>query len=217
MAALQPAMKKRQVIANSNKTMFLWVAVMSAVLGISAVVAYFLFQQIVYKTKVTNELDATSSLLRQSNDNAQTLIQNIQVLETNAGLNSAKAQPDEKALQVILDALPADPNSLALGSSLQEKLLTGVAGVTIENLTVLPVGGDNTVESQLPFTFVVRAKDANALKDLLHRLERSIRIIDIDSVALEKNDNDYTMSVEAHAYYQSAKTVILKDKVVPVE
>jgi len=125
MATLQPAMKKRQVIANSNKTMFLWIAIMSAVVGICAVVAYFLFQQIVYKSSVTAELDDTSRILKESTTNAQTLIQNVQVLETNQALNTAKAQPDEKALQVILDALPADANTLALGSSLQQSLLDG--------------------------------------------------------------------------------------------
>jgi len=92
-----------------------------------------------------------------------------------------------------------------------------VDGVSVEGLTVLPFGSTTALDGQLPFTFVVRAKEANSLKDLLHRLERSIRIIDIDAVSLEKNDNDYTMSVEAHAYYQNAKSVTLTDKVVPVK
>lgn len=216
MAALQPALKKRQVIANSNRTMFLWVAIMSAVVGICLVVGYFLWQQIAYKTAVVKELDNTVSVLHQNNENALELIQNVRVLETNAALNSAKARPDEKALQVVLDALPADANTLALGASLQQSLLTGVSGITVDNLTVLPLGDTDAQNGQLPFTFVVRSKDANALKDLLHRLERSVRIIDVDSVALQKNDTDYTMSVEAHAYYQNATAVMLKDKVVPV-
>jgi len=217
MAALQPAMKKRQVIANSNKTMFLWIAIMSAVVGICAVVAYFLFQQIYYKGKVAAELDNTSTILTESLANAQTLIQNVQVLETNQALNTAKAQPDEKALQVILDALPADANTLALGASLQQKLLTGVDGVSVDSLIVLPQGDSSAQTNQLPFTFVVRSKSASSLKDLLHRLERSIRTIDIDVISLEKNDNDYTMSVQAHAYYLNAKSVTLTDKVVPVQ
>jgi len=217
MATLQPAMKKRQVIANSNRTMFLWIAIMSAVVGICAVVGYFLLQQIVYKTKVTNQLDATSAILTKSNDNAQTLIQNVQVLETNAALNAAKAQPGEKALQVVLDSLPADVNTLALGASLQKSLLTGVSGLSVESLTMLPSGTSGEHDGQLAFTFVVRANDASSLKDLLHRLERSIRIIDVDSVSLEKTQNSYTMSVEAHAYYQIAAGVVLTDKVVPVK
>lgn len=216
MSAPQPAMKKRQVIANSNRTMFVWVAIMSAIVGICLVVGYFLLQQIIYKGKVVNALDTTASTLHQNNENAQTLIENVRVYETNAALNALKAQPSEKALQVILDALPADANTLALGASLQQNLLTGVDGVTVDSLTVLPLGSDTAANGQLPFTFTVRAADANALKDLLHKLERSIRIIDIDTLSLTRNDNDYTMSVEAHAYYQEAKTITLTDKVVPV-
>ena len=217
MATLQPAMKKRQVIANSNRTMFMWVAIMSAVVGICLVVGYFLWQQILYKNKVVDKLDTTVKTLHQNNQDAQALIENVRVYETNAALNSAKAQPDEKALQVILDALPADANTLALGASLQQSLLTGVNGITLDSLTVLPLGDESTQNGQLPFTFTVRSKDANALKDLLHRLERSIRIIDVDSISLQKNDTDYTLAVEAHAYYQTPTSVELKDEVVPVE
>lgn len=214
MASLQPAMKKRQVIANSNRMMFVWIAIMSAVIGICAVVGYFLFQQILFKTKVTNELDNTSSVLHKNNQNAQTLIENVRVLETNQALNSAKAQPSEKALQVVLDALPADANTLALGASLQQSLLTGVNGVTVDSLTVLPQGDTTASDGQLAFSVVVRSADASSLKDLLNRIERSIRIIDVDSVALEKSNTGYTMTVQAHAYYQAEKTVQLTDKVV---
>ena len=139
------------------------------------------------------------------------------MLETNAALNAAKAQPGEKALQVVLDSLPADVNTLALGASLQKSLLAGVSGLSVESLTMLPSGTSGEHDGQLAFTFVVRANDASSLKDLLHRLERSIRIIDVDSVSLEKTQNSYTMSVEAHAYYQIAAGVVLTDKVVPVK
>lgn len=206
MAVLQPSMKKRQVIANSNRTMFMWIAAMSAVVGICAVVGYFLVQQILFKTKVANELDTTASILHQNNSSAQALIDNVRVYETNEALNSVKSQPEEKALQVVLDALPADANTLALGASLQQKLLVGIDGITVDSLSVSPIDAAG-IEGQLPFTLTVRSSDANALKDLLRKFERSIRIIDIDTFSLEKGDKDYTMSIQAHAYYQSAKVI----------
>lgn len=214
MATLQPSMKKRQVIANSNRTMFIWVAVMSAILGICAVVGYFLAQQIVFKMKVTNELNKTVSILHDNNKKAQTLIENVRVLETNEALNSVKAQPDEKALQVVLDSLPADANALALGASLQQSLLVGIDGLTVDSLSVSSVDETGEQSGQLPFTLTVRAGDANALKDLLRKFERSIRIIDIDNFSLERSESGYSMSIQAHAYYQPAKTVTLTDKVV---
>ena len=219
MAAPQAAVKKRQVIANSNKKMFVWVALMSAVVGICAVLAYFLIQQIAFKTKVVNQMDSTAATLTKNNKNIPSLVENVRVLETNQALNSVKAHPDDKALQVILDALPADANGLALGASLQHNLIAGAPGVSIESLAVNPVdsaAGDTgaNASNTVSFTLSVKANDANALKDLLVRFEHSIRVIDIDSVTLERNANTYTLSMTAHAYYQPAKTVVLTDKVV---
>jgi hypothetical protein len=214
MPAPQPSMKKRQVIANSNRTMFIWVAIMSAVVGMCAVVGYFLVKQIIFKTDVTNELEHTVSVLRDNNKNAPSLIDNVRVLETNSALNSVKSRSDDKALQVVLDALPADANTLALGASLQQNLLVGVDGLTVDSLSVVALD-DAEEAGELPFTLTVRANDANALKDLLRKFERSIRTIDIDSFSLEKSDTDYSMTIEAHAYYQEAQVIELKNKVVP--
>lgn len=214
MAQLQPAMRKRQVIANSNRIMFIWVAMMSAIVGICVVVGYFLLQQIFYQTEVVSKLNETASTLSDDNQNAQVLIDNVRVLETNEALNSVKAQEDEKALQVVLDALPADANTLALGASLQQKLLVGIDGLVIDSLSVSALD-TATNDGELPFTLTVRASGASALKELLGRFERSIRVIDIDSFSLEKSEVDYTMTIQAHAYYQPAKQVELTEEVVP--
>ena len=116
MAAPQTAIKKRQVIANSNKTMFMWVAGMSAVVGIALVLAFFLVEQLMFKTTVTSKLDDTASTLTKNNKETTALMDNLRARSTDEGLNSVKALPDDQALQVVLDALPADDNSLALGS-----------------------------------------------------------------------------------------------------
>ena len=209
---------KRQAIAASNRTMFVWVAVMSAVVGVSVVVAIFLSQQIAFKAKVIGEISHTNTVLTNDNKSASALSQNIRVLETNAALNSIKANSSERALQVILDALPADRNTLALGASLQQSILAGVDGLTIDQLTIdgtttsaaLSTSTGNTIPIQLQVT----APDVNILKDMLNRMERSIRTIDIDNLVLEKGDTNYQMTISAHAYYEPAKTVTLTEKVI---
>lgn len=215
MAAVQPGMKKRQIIANSNRTMFIWVTAMSALIGVCAVLSIFLVQQIAFKTKVANKLDGTVSTLKDNNKKAESLIQNVRVLETNAALNSIKAHPDDKALQVILDALPADNNALALGSSLQQNLLQ-IPGVTIEALSLQSQSADTgeTSGNTIPFTTTITAADANTLKDALARLERSIRVIDIDTLSLERTEQKYTLTLSAHAYYEPAMTVQLTNETV---
>ncbi len=215
MAAPQAGMKKRQIIANSNRTMFMWIAAMSAVLGVCAVLSLFVIQQIRFKTDVANKIDETAGILKENNKNAATLIENVRVLETDQGLNSIKARPEDKALQVILDALPADNNALAVGSSLQQNLLQ-LPNLTVDSVSIQPVSEDATTDAGtlIPFTVSVSAPDANTLKDLLVRLEKSIRIIDIDTLSLERSGDKYTMILNAHAYYEQAKIVELKTELV---
>lgn len=213
----QPGMKKRQVIANSNRTMFVWVAMMSAVVGICAVLAYFLIQQIVFKGNVASATETTASTLEKNLKVIPTLTQDLQVMETNAALNTSKSSTDEKALRVILDALPADPNTLALGSSLQQKLISDIPDLTIESLTVLPYSDTSATSdaNTLPFTLTVKSGSADSLKQLLARFEKSIRTIDIDTLTVERSNSGYTMTMEAHAYFQPAMTVELGSQVIP--
>lgn len=206
---------KRKAIADSNRAMFLWVAAMSAVLGVCVVISIFLVQQIIFKGKVVAEMSKTAKTLTDNNKAAPELTQNIRVLETNAALNSVKANDEQKALQVVLDALPADRNTLALGSSLQQNLLADIGGLTLNSLSI-----DNATTTQssdentIPLQFQVTSADANTMKDMLTKLERSIRTIDIDSLILERGDTSYRISVSGHAYYAPAKTIQLTEKVV---
>lgn len=228
MAVPQASMKKRQMIAHSSRTMFFWVAGMSAVVGICAVLSVFLFEQLMFKTQVTNGLDKTLGVIKQNNNVTSELIKNVQLRSTDSGLLAAKTPEEQQALQVVLDALPADENTLALGSSLQKNLIASVAGVTVESLSIDAPASDASVTTttststvtttkatntpQMPFSLTISASDPSMLKDILVKFEHSIRIIDIDSLILERSDTKYTMTIKAHAYYEPAQTVKLTDK-----
>ena len=228
MATKEVALRKRQQIAKANRTMFLWVAGVSVIVGFAAVGSIFLMQKLAFNQKVINEKNNTVSVLTKNNAAVAELEENIRLLDTNEGLNSVKANPEDKALQVILEALPADANSLALGSSLQQKLIAGIDGLTLESLNVIPVAGvevsdDSAVQdastttdeaqNQITFNLAVSG-DANALKALLERFERSIRAIDITNLVLEQANGKLTMTIDGRAYYEPARTIELKDKVV---
>ena len=228
MATKEVALRKRQQIAKANRTMFLWVAGVSVIVGFAAVGSIFLMQKLAFNQKVINEKNNTVSVLTKNNAAVAELEENIRLLDTNEGLNSVKANPEDKALQVILEALPADANSLALGSSLQQKLIAGIDGLTLESLNVIPVAGaevsdDSAVQdastatdeaqNQITFNLAVSG-DANALKALLERFERSNRAIDITNLVLEQANGKLTMTIDGRAYYEPARTIELKDKVV---
>lgn len=200
---------KRKAIADSSRTMFGWVAGMSAVVGVCVVVGIFLTQQILFKMEVVGKMTGTLGTLRDNNKVADELTKNVVVLETDAALNSVKANDDEKALQVVLDALPADRNPLALASSLQQRLLLGIDGLTVESLLVDSTRSAAAADSEatIPIQIQVSATNVSAIKDMLVRLENSIRIIDVDNFLLERSDTSYQATISAHAYYNEPKEV----------
>ena len=214
------ALRKRQQIASSSRAMFIWVAVASVVVGFAVVIGWFLLQQILFRDKVITEKNKTVTILQNNNKATAGLTDNVRVLETNPALNAAKAQPSERALQVVLDALPADANTLALGASLQSRLLGSVPNVKIESLSVKQPGdATSTVASHssvqsIGFTAVVTSPDINAIRDVQKKLESSIRTIDIDSLKIEKSDTRVTMTLQGHAYYLPERDLTLIDKVV---
>ncbi len=211
------ASKKRQKILSSKHTMFLWVAGMSAVVGVCIVVGWLLIKQVIFTDKVLDEKHATITTLEANNEALPELKENIRLQETNQDLQNNKATENEAALQVVLDALPAQPNSLALGSSIQDILLGPVDGLTIESLSVEPVEPGLVQPGEvgtMPFTMEVTATSIKPIEEMLNRLERSIRIIDIDSMTMTVTKDRYTVSINAHAYYAEQKTVELDQKVV---
>ena len=222
------AVRKRAQIAKANRTMFLWIAVSSAVVGAAIVVSYFLVQTLLYNEKLIAEKNTTVATLEANLEAIPELEERIRVLDTNAALATSKANEDDRALQVILDALPSDANSLALGASLQSKLLNGIENLSLESLQVDPVFGvetlgDGTVIDagtgaeasgyEITFQFAVNGSP-EALQEVLDKLERSIRLIDIRSLRIETQANSQVMTVTARAFYEPAKTLELTDKAV---
>ncbi len=220
------AIRKRAQIARANRTMFLWIAASSAIVGAGLVVSYFLLQSLVYNEKVLFEKSNTVSVLNQNNNNAEELQNQVLILDTNEALASVKANEDDQSIQVVLDALPAEANSLALGASLQSKLLAGVSGLTIDSLQIEPVAGVETLangrvvsgnapqgSNAITFRFSVTG-DQKALRKVLNNLERSIRQIDISTLRIESQGTKQTMVVQAQAYYEPAQIVELTNKVV---
>jgi hypothetical protein len=226
------AIRKRQQIARANRTMFMWVAIVSIVVGIAIVATIFLLQKGWFNERILAEKGKTASTLTDNNKVIEALKEQVRVLNTNEALKSSMVSGETQPVQVVLDALPDTANSSALGSSLQEKFLNG-NGLTVETLVVDPVVGvesqvsqnvqdasrttsQNTGANTISFRFSVStpSSNANALKELLQKLERSIRAIDITSLDVETQGAKLVLSVQGYAYYELAKTVELKDKVV---
>jgi cell division protein FtsB len=225
------ALRKRTQIVMANRMMFLWVAGVSVVFGFALVGAIFLTQMLLFNERVLQEKDRTVATLKTDNNNIQALEAQIRVLDTNQALINSKATSDDQAVQVILDALPSDANSLALGASIQNKLLAGIPGLKLNSLQVDPVigieslTGDSSIQNaslptsssalanEITFRFSVIGDDT-ALKQVLLNLESSIRTIDVISLKIEGQGSASMLSAQARAFYQPERVVQLKDKTV---
>jgi len=229
MATQDTAIRKRQQIANANRMMFMWVAVVSIVVGFAIVASIFLLQKAWFNEKVLGEKSKTASILVKNNEVINSLKDEVRVLNTNEALKSSMAAGETQPVQVVLDALPSDANSSAFGSSLQEKFLNDSA-LTVEALNVDPVAGveskddtnvqdasasqSSSYEIKFHFSVSVASANASALKNLLKKLESSIRAIDLTTLSVETQGARLVMTADGRAYYEPAKTVELKDKTV---
>jgi hypothetical protein len=222
------ALRKRQQIANANRTMFITVAAASALVGVAVVISIFLGQKLLFNEKVLSEKQRTISTLQKNNGVASALKDSVRVLNTNQALTDSKALPDDQPLRVVLDALPSDANSSAFGASLQQVLLVG-SDISIDTLTVNPVAGvestasDTTAtdavttgDNTITFSFSVStsSEGADNLRQLLQRLEHSIRIVHVASYEIERQGPRLVLKATAEVYYQPETTATLKDKVV---
>ena len=236
MEAKNIAVRKREQIAKANRMMFLWVAGVSVIVGFALVISLFLGQRILFGEKVLQEKDKTISVLDKNVDAIPLLEDNIRVLDTNEGLKATKLKDGDRPVQSVLDALPADANSTALGSSLQAKLLNDIPGLTLDSIKVDPVVGVETeeesadsvvdasssssardsVENSINFSLTVStvASNPDALREVLLRLERSIRAIDVRSLSITTQSARLTLTASGIAFYEPAKKVELRDKVV---
>lgn len=214
------AIRKRQQIAKANRAMFLWIAGASVVVGASIVVTVFLFQKMTFNQRVISKKSETSSILKKNNEVAGDLQGEIRALNAEESLKKliVSSEKDPEPVQVVLDALPATANASAFGASMQGKLLK-MNGIDIESLSVDAVSdeaipGPDVIESPIGFSFAVRASSPQAAKNLLTRLERSIRPIKITRLIVESRGDGVLMRADGETYYQPARSVELRNEVV---
>ena len=218
------AVRKRQQIDSSRKTMFIFVAGAAFLAGIALVISIFLIQQIVFHSKVIIEKQSTIFRLDKNLESVDELKKNVRVLETNSALNSVKANSENSALQTVLDALPDNPNADAFGASIKNKFVDTVEGLTLDNLSVTSPNSrgeeaeDNNSESTdspntLHFSLEVSGS-ADKLRELLTKFERSIRVIELKSFEIHTSEDKLSLTIQGAAYYEPAQNVHLEKKVV---
>mgnify|MGYP003607658415 CR=1 FL=1 len=220
--------RKRQQIASASKQMMIWVACAAAILTICAMVSINLVQHIIYQAKVIDEKSQTDETLKNSIAEFPKLKENINALQTNSGLLALRADMDDTAFNVVIDALPTEDDSTALGSSLQDKILVN-SGVVWNDFspsygTSASTSTDDTGEEsttllskpaaqQLTFSFSINGNYAS-IKQALIDIERTIRPINITSLSIQGSDSNLSASITATTYYAPKATYAIGSKQV---
>ena len=226
------ALRKRQKIKQAGRMMFFWVAGASVIVGASAVVLFSMTQKLIFNEQVLAKKSQTVSRLEQNKKIVPELKDNVRLLNTNQKLIDLQTPADTQPVQVIFDALPTTANGEALGSALSHPKLLGDSSITVISSSV----GDSSIDSassssssssststtsgstpaasstavtpsEISFKFTVSSSSVNSLRDLLSRMSRSIRALNVSSINFINSTKNFEMTVSGQAYYLPAKTV----------
>lgn len=222
-------LKKRQLIDQAGKMVFLWVAAASIVAAITIVLSQFMITKAMFNNKVLTEKYATERTLKNNVNVAEELKSEVQKLIGDTNLTSVRAKPTDNNLKVVLDALPTKGEPLALGSSMQLVVLQR-SGVTIESLATddeiaaaaegdaagVVTGSPTSPPSQpqeIPFTFTIIGS-FEQVRNALADIEKTIRPIHVTAMTVEGSDASLKVTAQAKAYYQPSKSVKLQKKTI---
>lgn len=214
-------LKKRQQIANANKLIFLWVIIAAVAISICGVAIQFLFRQAAFNQKIISEKSKTQSVLAQNIENANQLKEKVNELLANTNLAKVKANPEDTALKVILDALPTNDDKSALATSLQQVVLPK-SGVSLTELSTITAFTSTGLAEEAAPTNGAQTNNYNfgvtgnydQIKNMLTDLEHSIRPMNISSLSIQGSDSALRVTIEGTTYYLPERTVELGKKTV---
>lgn len=218
-------LKKRQQIENASRSMFIWVAIAAVAVSVCVVMAQFLFQKWSYNNRVLDAKYKAADTLKKNIDNAHRLQEAVNGLVSNQDLASVKTNAEDSNTQSVLDALPSKFDPTALGTSLQQAILSR-SGVTIEGITVpsdedqgttTSTDGSTTEGDATPkeMKFEVTVSGSyDKIRNMMLDLERTIRPMKVTSITLNGDDAAMTASVSGVTYYQPSKSATIKQEVV---
>lgn len=219
----QGIVRKQSLIAKTRKTVFLWVIGASCLIGAALVLMILLVQTLIFNEKVLSEKGKTNAQLERSITGAKELRGSIEVLNGDPQLKRVRTSENVPPMQSVLDALPADANPLAMGASLQQKLLYDIPDMRIEAI-VLDSGGSSEYGEEesssssaealrQPFTLTLSGSP-EAIRTALERLERSIRAVDVQTLAVSSAEERLTVQVVGSMSYLPPMTIEKTEKTV---
>ena len=216
---------KRLAISKANAQMVAIVSVAAFVAVFCLVASKAIWSQTRYQARVTAKQELANQQLKkniQTFGNLQTAYKAFDATATNVigGSSTGTGNNDGDNAKIVLDALPDRYDFPALTSTIEKVLAGGGFKVTSITGTDDQLNQQNNTSSptpqpvSMPFSFTVSSANYASVQQLVKTLQASIRPIQIDSINMSGGANDMTLTIDAHTYYQPAKSINITKQVV---
>lgn len=220
-----PVSSKRLAISKANAQMVAIVGIASFVAVFCLVASKSVFSLNRYQARV---ISAKEKAHHQLEDNLETYNKlataykafNSASPNVIGGNKDGTGQNDGPNSKIILDALPPTYDFPALTSSIEKILadsglkVTSITGTDDQLNQEGNTSSPNPKPVEIPFSFTISNANYSSVSQLIDKLQRSIRPMQIDSLEISGGANDMTVTVNAHTYYQPGKNVTITKKVV---
>lgn len=207
------AIQKYNAIAKANKTMFIVVSVASVIVSAAVVLSIFLAQKIAFRVKVVSKQNETISAIENSLENIEKLKKEVQALQSNDALKTSKANAEDNALRVILDALPSEANAEAIGSSLNKNILN-VPGLMIESMSVDPIIAEpNTASSSSTSSDSSSSTSSDSSSSGLedpNAISEKVKTANFSFIVIASSENTESMTDEQKKQARTASKIIIE-------
>lgn len=197
---------KRQAIAKAKSTVLTTVVIASIVISFSLVTLNFLWDLRGYNTRVLGQKQEARKTLEANVESAEQLKTRFEMFESG----------DIKSKD-ILDALPSKYDFAALITSID--VLARRSGMALDGFIGVD-DSDNAADSmvepqpvEIPFSVVVIGR-YDDLEKFVRNLQRSIRPMRVDSIAISGNDKNIKAEISLTTYYQPAAVINVEYKEV---
>ena len=216
---------KRVAISKANAQMVAVVAAAAFVSVFCLIAANAVFSQNRYQARIISAKEKAHKQLQQNISNYSDLATAYKAFDnasTNVinGNKNGTGDNDGSNSKIILDALPPTYDFPALTSSIEKILsdnhlqITSITGTDDQVSQQKNKASANPQPVEIPFTFTVGNASYSSVNQLMAKLQQSIRPIQIDTLDASGGQNDMTITVTAHTYYQPGKSVSITKKVI---
>ncbi|HWB38796.1 MAG TPA: hypothetical protein VG604_00990 [Candidatus Saccharimonadales bacterium] len=214
---------KRVAITKANAQTVAIVAVASFVTVFCLIASKTVLSTNLYQSKVTSQQQKALTQLKSNLQAFDTLVSSYdsftqQPINIIGGSRTGSHDNDGDNAKIILDALPYQYDFPALTASI-EKILHD-RGISVSSIggtddpTQTGASSATPVPVAMPFSFAVDHLNYKSAQQLILALQQSIRPIQIDSLTVSGSNEDMTLTINAHTYFQPAKLVNISQQVV---